>query len=207
MIPGPGTAQLAFCRFLVAEGDATMTHYGSQELARSFRTVRKNTLVIAEEIPDDKYGFRPTPESRSVAEILSHVAVTTRGSHQSHAVERIRTYVGVDFGALARQRQEVEEQLRTKAQILEALRRSGESWASYLDTVSEQQLADEVSFPEPVEPRHKSRFELILSVKEHEMHHRAQLMVIERLLGLVPHLTRERMARAAQAAQARPAGS
>jgi uncharacterized damage-inducible protein DinB len=27
------------------------------------------------------------------------------------------------------------------------------------------------------------------------MHHRGQLMLIERLLGIVPHLTRERQAR------------
>jgi uncharacterized damage-inducible protein DinB len=38
----------------------------------------------------------------------------------------------------------------------------------------------------------KTRFEMILGTKEHEMHHRAQLMVIERLLGIVPHLTRQR---------------
>jgi uncharacterized damage-inducible protein DinB len=41
----------------------------------------------------------------------------------------------------------------------------------------------------------------ILSVKEHEMHHRGQLMVIERQLGIVPHLTREREARFARPAQ------
>jgi hypothetical protein len=28
----------------------------------SFRTVRKNTLAIAEEIPEDKYGFRAVPK-------------------------------------------------------------------------------------------------------------------------------------------------
>ncbi len=39
---------------------------------------------------------------------------------------------------------------------------------------------------------------MILSAKEHEMHHRAQLMVFERMLGLVPHLTRERQARTAR---------
>jgi uncharacterized damage-inducible protein DinB len=33
------------------------------------------------------------------------------------------------------------------------------------------------------------------------MHHRAQLMVFERLLGLVPHLTRQRQARMAQPKQ------
>jgi uncharacterized damage-inducible protein DinB len=40
----------------------------------------------------------------------------------------------------------------------------------------------------------KSRFEMLLGTKEHEMHHRAQLTVIERLLGIVPHLTRNRQA-------------
>ena len=39
---------------------------------------------------------------------------------------------------------------------------------------------------------------MILSVKEHEMHHRGQLMLVERLLGIVPHLTREREARMAE---------
>jgi hypothetical protein len=29
-------------------------------------------------------------------------------------------------------------------------------------------------------------------MKEHEMHERAQLMVIQRLLGIVPHLSRSR---------------
>jgi len=36
-------------------------------------------------------------------------------------------------------------------------------------------------------------------VKEHEMHHRAQLTVIERLLGIVPHLTRNRQVMTAAA--------
>jgi uncharacterized damage-inducible protein DinB len=31
---------------------------------------------------------------------------------------------------------------------------------------------------------------MILGTKEHEMHHRAQLTVVERMLGIVPHLTR-----------------
>jgi uncharacterized damage-inducible protein DinB len=57
------------------------------------------------------------------------------------------------------------------------------------------------------QPPLKSRFEMLLSAKEHEMHHRGQLMLIERMIGIVPHLTRdfqERVARmqAAQAAQA-----
>jgi uncharacterized damage-inducible protein DinB len=45
---------------------------------------------------------------------------------------------------------------------------------------------------------------MLIGVKEHEMHHRGQLMLIERLLGIVPHLTRQMEARIAsmQAAKA-----
>ena len=175
-----------------------MMHYGASDLARSVRTVRKNTLVVADEIPEAQYGFRPTPESRSVAEILSHIAINTRASHQIHAVEKIKTFIGLDFAARAREREALERQLRTKAEILEALRRDGDAWASYLDKVSEEELAEVITFGPGADPPSKSRFEMILSVKEHEMHHRAQLMVIERLLGLVPHLTRQRRARAAR---------
>lgn len=35
-----------------------------------------------------------------------------------------------------------------------------------------------------------ARFEMLLDSKEHEMHRRGQLMVIERMLGIVPHVTR-----------------
>jgi uncharacterized damage-inducible protein DinB len=176
-----------------------MTYYGGKELARSFRVVRKNTLVIAEEIPEQQYGFRPTPESRSVGEILAHIAVSSRGFYETHVVQRVPTFIGIDFPSLMQQRREAERKLAAKSEIVAALRSDGEVWGTFLDGVTEDRLAETVTFPEPVEPRSKSRFELFLQVKEHEMHHRAQLMVYERLLGLVPHLTREREARMAQA--------
>ena len=44
-----------------------MVYYGSKELAAAFRTVRNNTIKIAEEIPEDKYDFRLTPDTRSVS--------------------------------------------------------------------------------------------------------------------------------------------
>jgi uncharacterized damage-inducible protein DinB len=44
---------------------------------------------------------------------------------------------------------------------------------------------------EPDGKSEKSRLDRLLSANEHEMHHRAQLMLIERQLGIVPHLTRQ----------------
>ncbi len=46
---------------------------------------------------------------------------------------------------------------------------------------------------------------MVLSPKEHEMHHRGQLMTLERMIGLVPHLTRQMQERMAQMAAAAPA--
>lgn len=181
-----------------------MTYYGNKELAGSFRTVRKNTIAIAEDIPEEQYGFRPTPESRSVAEVLRHIAVSTRGYHDLHAVRKMTSFAGFDWGAHMQQAQQAEQRLQTRAQIIEALRSSGQVWASYLDSVPEAERAQIITFSEGAVPPAKSRFEMFLSVKEHEMHHRAQLMVLERLLGIVPHLTRERQARWSAAPAVKP---
>jgi hypothetical protein len=51
-----------------------MNPYGPKQLGDSMRTVRKNTILIAEDIPEKDYGYRPTPDSRSVAETLVHIA-------------------------------------------------------------------------------------------------------------------------------------
>ena len=51
-----------------------MTYYGAKDLASAFRTVRDNTIKIAEDIGEEDYGFRATPENRSIEETLMHIA-------------------------------------------------------------------------------------------------------------------------------------
>jgi len=172
-----------------------VTYYDGKDLARSFRVVRRNTLIAAEEIPEDQYGFKPAATVRSVAELLAHIAVSGRAMYDTHAVEHLQTFVGIDFPARLRLRAEQERQLTTKPVLLAALREDGERWARFLEGVSEAVLSEIVTYPPTMDPPSKCRFELLLAAKEHEMHHRAQLMVYQRLLGLVPHLTREREAR------------
>jgi uncharacterized damage-inducible protein DinB len=172
-----------------------MTYYGPKELASSFRTVRKNTLVIAEEIGEDHYGFRAAPETRSVAEILTHVSLITRMPLQLHKIERRTSLEGFDFPGFFLPLIAEEKTPRGKAEILALLRSEGENFGSWLDSLSDEFLGESVALPAGMQPGSKSRFEMILGVKEHEMHHRGQLMLIERMVGLVPHLTREMNAR------------
>ena len=76
----------------------------------------------------------------------------------------------------------------------------GEAFAKGLEAMTETALGEQVAFGPPIPGPGKSRFEMLLGVKEHEMHHRAQLFLIERMIGIVPHLTRARQERMAQLA-------
>src|SRR5580693_1750674 len=97
---------------------SVMTDYGAKELARSFRTVRKNTIQIAEEIPEEKYAFRPAEGCRSIAETLVHIAVMPRVPEQIHVVEHRSSLVGFDFLGLMGKLQAEAKTPRTKAQII-----------------------------------------------------------------------------------------
>ena len=182
-----------------------MNYYGAKELAGSFRTVRKNTIAVATDIPEDKFGFRPAKDVRSVAEVLTHIVISNNSAHKFHAMERRTSFVGLDFAVLRREFDAEEKRSRTKGEILELLRSDGEKFAGWLENLSEDFLSERVTMPEGQTPASKSRFEMLLGAKEHEMHHRAQLMLVERMLGFIPHLTREREARfsAAQAARSK----
>jgi len=184
-----------------------MIYYGARDLANSFRTVRKNTITIAEEIGEQHYNFQAAPDVRTVAKTLTHIGLSPRMSQQIHAVERRKTLEGFDFPAFMQKIMAEEQVQRNKAQIIAFLREEGEKFAGWLDSVSDDFLAERVSMPPGMQPASKTRFEMILGVKEHEMHHRGQLMLIERMIGIVPHLTRDMQARMAQAqtAAARPA--
>jgi len=174
-----------------------MNYYGSKELAASFRTVRKNTITIAEEIGEEHYGFRAAPETRTVGQTLTHLALSTRFPLQIHHTEPRSTMEGFDFPAFFAKLMAEDQVQRSKQEILTLLREEGDRFANFLENVSEEFLAERVSFPAIGNTPPKSRFEMLLGSKEHEMHHRAQLMVSERMLGIVPHMTREMQARMA----------
>jgi uncharacterized damage-inducible protein DinB len=176
-----------------------MNCYGAKELAESFRTVRKNTIVVAEEVPEEKYGFRAFAEGRSVGELLAHVALSCGMQYRLHAVERRNSFEGFDFAGFVQNALAEEKKARGKKEVVELLRSNGEQWAGFLEGLGEKFLEERVHMPPGAEPASRSRFEMILSVKEHEMHHRGQLMLIGRLFGIEPHLTREMKARMAAA--------
>jgi uncharacterized damage-inducible protein DinB len=181
-----------------------MTAYGGKELANAFRTVRKNTIQVAEDIPDSQYGHVAAPECKSVGRMLAHIAIAARFWDEIHRKQRRTTMQGLDFFAMSDRAEAEESKPRSKAEIVQLLRTEGEQFAAWLETLTPEFLAEMVT--EGDGKTAKSRFEWMLGAKEHEMHHRAQLILIERQLGIVPHLTRQRNERIAQMRAARAYG-
>jgi len=178
-----------------------MTYYGSKEIASAFRTVHQNTIQIAEEIPEDRYGFQAAPEARTVAQTLAHIAMLPRFSRQ---LGKATSLEGFDFAKYRAEASAEESKSRSKAELLQWLRESGDDFAQWVETLPEEFLAQVFTFPAGAQPPSRTRFDMLLSVKEHEMHHRGQLMLVERMLGITPHLTRrneERMAAMQRQAQ------
>ena len=165
-----------------------MNYYGPRQLAESMLSVRRHTLTIAEDIPEESYDYRPAPESRSVRETLLHMCSMTQFDLRVHGAEKLDTLVGFDFPGFFSSLPIHEKLPASKSEILSFLRDEGEHWHDFVGQLPESVAAEQVQSPRGV----KTRFEMLLGTKEHEMHHRAQLMVVERLLGIVPHLTRNR---------------
>ncbi|HXD73295.1 MAG TPA: DinB family protein [Vicinamibacterales bacterium] len=174
-----------------------MTYYGGKELANAFRTVRKNTIQIAEDIPEDKYDFAPAAGARSVKQTLAHIATLTTFPTMLHG-ERI-PIEKIDFMEYMKKVQADEATLDSKAKIVAALKARGEAFAKMLEALNDEKFfAESITFRPGATPPSRTRFDLLLAAKEHEMHHRGQLMLIQRMLGITPHLTREQQARMAQ---------
>ena len=184
-----------------------MNYYGAKDLAAAFRTVRKNTLIVAEEIPEDKYGYRPAEGVRTVGELLTHIALGPRFQEQINLIEKRTTMEGFDFMGLMATLMAEQAKPRTKAEIITLLKDEGEKFAKAIEALSDEFLGQSISMPAGAPQTSRTRFDMLMSVKEHEMHHRGQLMLIERMLGIKPHLTREQEARLAamQAAAAQKA--
>lgn len=184
-----------------------MTYYGAKEIAASFRTVRGNTITIAEDIGEEHYGFSAAPNTRTVAQLLTHIALMPGVALQIHQVEKLTSLEGFDFMGFFGKAMAAEQTPGSKEQIIAMLKEEGERFAGWVETVPDDFLAEKVKMFAGAVPPEKTRFEMLISWKEHEMHHRGQLMLMERMIGVVPHLTRARQAFMAQRKEAAEASA
>src|SRR6266481_8290158 len=102
-----------------------MNLYVPKHLADSMRVVRKNTIAIAEDIPETQYDYRPTQDSRSVRETLLHMASMTLFDLHIHEEQKRTSIEGFDFREFFAGLPTNEKRSLPKAEIVAVLRAPG----------------------------------------------------------------------------------
>src|SRR4029077_19824938 len=136
-----------------------MTYYGGKELANSFRTVRKNTIQIAQDIPEEQYDFKPSPDSRSIRQTLNHIAVGTMFPTIVHG-GKMTDMNQLDFQEFFGKLTAEESKPRTKAEIIALLKADGEKFAALLESTSDSFLGEVLQMRPGGDPPARTRFDM-----------------------------------------------
>lgn|SRR5690349_9784263 len=149
-----------------------------------WKDVRNGLISEVEKIPEDQFSFRATPETRSVAEILQHIVETQKilvgESCRDDANIRRQSFAdhhkehAADVKAVTDKQGLIDLLGSSMAAAEECLRAHG-------DRLSEPMLG--------LDGRQTTKAAVLTFASSHEMYHRGQLTVYERLLDIEPVLT------------------
>jgi hypothetical protein len=145
----------------------------STELLQSYSIIKTNLLKMARKMPEDAYGFRPTPEIETFAQRVSHIARAN-----------LRTCVG----SKGETRSLDTASKTAKADLVEALQESfaycDSVFQSLTDSSAQQMLSGRIGSPPTPEPR--TRLSTLWNVVRHSNELYGYMAVYLRLKGVVP---------------------
>jgi uncharacterized damage-inducible protein DinB len=153
-------------------------------LISAWKEVRKGFIEEAEQVPADQFSFRATPETRSVAELLQHIIET----QQVLIGEACRAETNLMRQSFVDHIKEYAPEVATitdKDRLL-ALMRSSMDKAEATIRANEEKLGD---LTKRFDGREMTKLDFLRFASSHEMYHRGQFTVYERLLNIKPALT------------------
>jgi uncharacterized damage-inducible protein DinB len=137
----------------------------------SWNDIGRKLTVMAEDFPEDKYDFKPTPAQRSFAEQLLHAAGSMY--YFTNAATRQNPPAAED---------PKRDQYKTKSDIVAFVKKSVADGAAALQSKGEKNLMETVVYGDQ-----KARvLDIAYGLIEHSGEHYGQLVVYYRLAGLVP---------------------
>jgi uncharacterized damage-inducible protein DinB len=138
----------------------------------SWNEIGRKLTAMAEDFPEDKYDFKPTPAQRSFAEQLLHAAGASY--YFTNPVMGQKPPAGED---------PKRDQYKTKADIVAFVKKSVAEGAAAIQSKGEKGLTTEVLYY----AHQKARvLDMAYGLIEHSGEHYGQLVVYYRLAGLVP---------------------
>ena len=149
-----------------------------------WKDVRKGLIGEVEKIPDDQFSFRATPETRSIAEVLHHIVEVQK----ILVGETCREESNLRRQSFAAHTTEYAPEVRNAADkqaIIDELQRSMELAEPCIRSYAENWNEPMTS----IDGRPSTKGAILTFAVSHEMYHRGQLTVYERLLDIEPALT------------------
>lgn len=154
-------------------------------LIESWSEVRAGLIKEASQIPEDKFSFRATPDTRSVAEVLQHIVE----SQKLLVGESCRTETNLRRQSFADHIKEYAPEVSAvndKNGLIELLRASMEVAEASIRGCGEGLVKTTM---QRFDGKEVTKLDFLNFAVAHEMYHRGQLTVYERLLGVEPALT------------------
>jgi uncharacterized damage-inducible protein DinB len=144
----------------------------------SWNEVGRKLIAMAEDFPEDKYDFKPTPAERSFAEQLLHAAGSCY--YFTNPVMGKKPPAAED---------PKRDQYKSKADIVAFVKKSFADGAAAIQSKGEKGLTTEVVYF----AHQKARvLDIAYGIIEHSGEHYGQLVVYYRLAGLVPPESRSK---------------
>ena len=148
----------------------------SAKLLDQWNDIGGKLIAIAEDLPEDKYDYKPNPDSRSFIEQLMHAA----GS--------MYYFTDIAQGKKARYGDDPKrDELKTKAQIVAFVKQSVKDGADFIKAKGDKDLNESVN---DGSPRLIRLMDLAYGLIEHSGEHYGQLVVYYRINGMAPPASR-----------------
>jgi uncharacterized damage-inducible protein DinB len=145
----------------------------AQAVLESWNDVARKLVAMAEDFPEDKYDFKPTPAQRTFAENLLHVA----GSNYYFTNALTGSNAKVDENPKR-------DVYKTKADVVAFVKKSFADGAAAIQTKGDRGMNDLVV--DPFAHQQVRVIDWAYGFTEHCGEHYGQLVVYYRLSGLVP---------------------
>src|SRR6202022_855650 len=145
----------------------------SQAVLDQWNDVARKLVVMAEDFPEDKYDFKPTPGQRSFAEQLLHAA----GANYF--------FINIANGEKPPAQEDPSRaKYKTKADVVAYVKKSIEDGAATIKAKGDAGIAG--MMVDPFENKQVRVFDWAYGFIEHMGEHYGQLAVCYRVAGLVP---------------------
>jgi uncharacterized damage-inducible protein DinB len=143
----------------------------SGEIKQAYQSVKNNIIKSAEEMPEENYSFKPTPDIRSFAQVLGHVAESQ--------MRTCSAFTGAQKSMDAASK-------TSKADLVAALQEAFSQCDKAYDTVTDADAANMIKTPRG----QRTKLGALVGNTIHDTEQYGILTVYLRLKGLVPPSSR-----------------